>query len=503
MSKRHMKKVICPANNNLSVIILGASGDLSKRKILPALFSLYLQNYLPAIYRIVGYARSSLTVDDLKKRSMPFLKKTYGRVKETFNEEEFNKDLNGFFKSVYYFQGMYDKKEDFVKLNEYLTKFEKEPMCLPLRLFYFSLPPHVFLPAAENVGNWCKVKEGENRVLLEKPFGRSFKSYEELNKKILGLFKLKEIYRIDHYIGKEVVQNLIALRFANIIFDSLWNRTVIKNVQIVFKEQLGVEGRGGYFDEYGIIRDVMQNHMMQILCYIAMEPPVSLSNKDIAAEKMKVLKCIEPLQLKNAMTGQYKGKKGKSAGYTDDETVPNDSLTETFAAAVLFIKNRRWDGVPFMLKCGKGLDESLVEIRVQFNSVPANIFKPSAEEQSNNELVIRVQPDEAIYFNLQNKIPGLKYELATSKLDFTYHDSYKSNAIPDAYERLILNCIQGDDSNFVHPEELALSWEIFDEFLNHIEEKKVKPEKYYFASRGPVGSDYLAASFSQKWSESD
>jgi len=331
---------------------------------------------------------------------MPFLKK---------HEK---KDLDAFFEHVFYCAGQYDKEEDFANLNAMIEKCESEGCKLlegeykalaeskhlsedevfedsetrdasPVpfkprnhRFFYLSLPPSVFLVSATMLGKTCKTQNGYNRIVIEKPFGRDLVTFKKLSFGLSKVFGKDEIFRIDHYIGKEVVQNLLVLRFANVILEPLWNRNTIKSVQIIFKEELGVEGRGGYFDSYGIIRDVMQNHLLQILALIAMEPPVSLSPTDIRNEKIKVLKSIEPVKMEDIVVGQYKGKVvngERFPGYREDPTVADDSITPTFAACVLKVKNRRWDGVPFFLESGKALDERLAEIRINFNDVPANL----------------------------------------------------------------------------------------------------------------------------------
>jgi glucose-6-phosphate 1-dehydrogenase len=290
-------------------------------------------------------------------------------------------------------------------------------------------------------------------------------------------------------------------RFANVIFDPLWVRGNIKSVQIIFKEQIGVEGRGGYFDHYGIIRDVMQNHMMQILTLVAMEPPVSLSPEDISMEKVKVLKSIPEIKAEDIIVGQYKEKtiSGKNyPGYTDDPTVPEDSITPTFAACVLKIKNRRWDGVPFLLKCGKGLDERCAEIHIQFNDVPGNLYTSSKMQP--NELVIRIQPEEAIYFKIMNKVVGYGNRLTETQLDFSYKTKYHVE-IPDAYARLFLDVLEGNESNFINEEELRVQWKIFTPILKELEKNHVVPEGYSFGSRGPVAADYIAAKYGVRWSE--
>jgi len=476
----------CKDVENVTFIIFGASGDLAKRKIYPAIFDIFKSGYAPRNWRVVGYARSAMSMDQLKENVRPFM----SEGKEGKLEE--------FFKHCSYLSGQYDNDEDYQKLDQFIT--EQEEQCEACshgkanRIFYLSLPPNVFLDAAIRTGKNCKSKNGFSRIVIEKPFGRDLESFEELSRGINAIYSQDEIYRIDHYIGKEVVQNLLVLRLANVIFDPLWNRSAIKSVQIIFKEQLGVEGRGAYFDNYGIIRDVMQNHLMQILALISMEPPTSLSAEDIRSEKVKVLRSIEPVTRENIVIGQYKGK-GDQPGYREDRTVPEDSLTPTFAACALKIKNRRWDGVPFLLMCGKGLDERVAEIRIQFHEVPANLY--TFASVTPNELVIRVQPNESIYFKIMNKVPGYGDRLTESQLDFTYKSKY-STRIPDAYERLLFNVLRGDETDFVAEEELRISWKIFSPLLHELEEKHVAPELYQFGSKGPDSLHYLAAKYGVK-----
>lgn len=309
-----------------------------------------------------------------------------------------------------------------------------------------------------------------------------------------------EIYRIDHYVGKEVVQSLLSLRFANVILDPLWNRNCIKCIQIIFKETIGVEGRGGYFDQYGIIRDVMQNHLMQVLALVAMEPPVSLSAEDIRSEKLKIFKTIPTIQKEDIVIGQYSGKKIGDKyyeAYTEDETVDPSSNTSTYASCVLHIKNRRWDGIPILMKCGKALDEKKAEIRIQFKDVPANLYTSS--RVSTNELVIRIQPEEAIFFKIMNKVPGLSDKLTENILDFSYSTHAPNAKIPDAYSRLILNVLEGDESNFISEDELRTCWRIWTPILEFLDSSGVTPEKYAPLSRGPVDSEYLVAKYGCKW----
>ncbi|CAG8468156.1 7356_t:CDS:2 [Dentiscutata heterogama] len=470
-----------------TIIVLGASGDLAKKKTYPALFGLYRNGFLPEGTRIIGYARSNLTIQEFHNRLLEFAKLPSDPIKEQFKQ---------FLNLCTYVSGQYDKDEDYKRLNNAVEEVEMGfENGNKNRVFYMALPPSVFIPVAHGVKNNLYSKKGLNRLIVEKPFGMDLESSRELGKALAPLWREDETYRIDHYLGKEMVKNLLIIRFANIFFGAIWNRQSIANVQITFKEKIGTEGRGGYFDEFGIIRDVMQNHLLQILSIVAMERPLSLSSEDVRDEKVRVLRCIPPVELKDVVLGQYtKSEDGTKPGYLDDKTVPPGSNCPTFAAATLWINNERWEGVPFILKCGKALNEQKTEIRVQFQHVPGNVFKDAPR----NELVIRVQPGEAVYMKMVNKLPGLSMDTVISELDLTYHRRFSDLKIPDAYEALILDVLKGDHSNFVRDDELDAAWKIFTPILHKIDNEKIKPVPYAYGSRGPAKIDEFVASYGFK-----
>ncbi|KAJ8445231.1 hypothetical protein Cgig2_024437 [Carnegiea gigantea] len=435
----------------LSITVLGASGDLAKKKTFPALFNLYRQ--------------------------------------------------------IKYVSGPYETEEGFQLLDKEISDYESENDHREgsRRLFYLALPPSVYPSVCRMIRLCCMNKcmflelsqvivscgDGWTRVIVEKPFGRDLESSEQLSAQIGELFDESQIYRIDHYLGKELVQNMLVMRFANRFFLPLWNRDNIDNVQIVFREDFGTEGRGGYFDQYGIIRDIIQNHLLQVLCLVAMEKPVSLKPEHIRDEKVKVLQAVNPIKDEEVVLGQYEG-------YKDDPTVPKDSNTPTFATVVLRIHNERWEepidnafpnqccvaGVPFVLKAGKALNSRKAEIRVQFKDVPG-------QKQGRNEFVIRLQPSEAIYMKLTVKKPGLEMSTVQSELDLSYRQRYQGVVIPEAYERLILDTIRGDQQHFVRRDELRAAWEIFTPLLHRIDDGKMRPVPYKPGTRGPEEADAL------------
>ncbi|XP_005414276.2 PREDICTED: glucose-6-phosphate 1-dehydrogenase isoform X3 [Chinchilla lanigera] len=462
-------------------IIMGASGDLAKKKIYPTIWWLFRDGLLPENTFVVGYARSRLTVADIRKQSEPFFRATL----------EERPKLEEFFARNSYVSGQYDDLAAYKRLRSHMDSLHQGPQAN--HLFYLALPPTVYEAVTKHIHEAClSPTRGWNRIIVEKPFGRDLQSSDQLSNHISSLFREDQIYRIDHYLGKEMVQNLMVLRFANRIFGPIWNRDNIACVILTFKEPFGTEGRGGYFDEFGIIRDVMQNHLLQMLCLVAMEKPASTDSDDVRDEKVKVLKCISEAQADNVVLGQYVGNpsgEGEATrGYLDDPTVPHGSTTATFAAVVLYVENERWDGVPFILRCGKALNERKAEVRLQFHDVAGDIFHQQCKR---NELVIRVQPNEAVYTKMMTKKPGMFFNPEESELDLTYGNRYKDVKLPDAYERLILDVFCGSQMHFVRSDELREAWRIFTPLLHQIEREKLRPIPYVYGSRGPPEADEL------------
>ncbi|KAL8137823.1 hypothetical protein V2J09_003824 [Rumex salicifolius] len=458
-------------STTVSITVVGASGDLAKKKIFPALFALFYEDCLPKHFTVFGYARSKMSDEELRT----MVSKTLTcRIDKSENCSE---KMEQFLQRCFYHSGHYDSQDNFAELDTKLRQHEAGRVSN--RLFYLSIPPNIFIDAVRCASSSSSSASGWTRVIVEKPFGRDSESSAALTTALKKYLHEDQIFRIDHYLGKELVENLSVLRFSNLIFEPLWSRQYIRNVQLIFSEDFGTEGRGGYFDNYGIIRDIMQNHLLQILALFAMETPVSLDAEDIRNEKVKVLRSMRPLQLEDVAIGQYKSNtKGGVTypGYIDDKTVPKGSLTPTFAAAALFIDNARWDGVPFLMKAGKALHMRRAEIRVQFRHVPGNLYNRNIGtdlDQATNELVIKIQPDEAIYLKINNKVPGLGMKLDRSNLNLHYADS----------------------------DELNAAWSLFTPVLKELEEKKIVPEYYPYGSRGPVGAHYLAARYNVRWGD--
>ncbi|KAJ6118286.1 Glucose-6-phosphate dehydrogenase NAD-binding [Penicillium samsonianum] len=473
------------------IVVLGASGDLAKKKTFPALFGLFRSKLLPKDIQIVGYARTKMDHEEFLKRVRFYIK---------VPTKEIEKQLNQFCKMCTYVSGQYDQDDSFINLNKHLEEIEQVRQGKEQnRVFYIALPPSVFITVSEQLKHNCYPKSGLARIIVEKPFGKDLQSSRDLQKALDRNWKEEEIFRIDHYLGKEMVKNILILRFDNEFFNASWNRHHIDNVQITFKEPFGTEGRDGYFDEFGIIRDVMQNHLLQVLTLLAMECPISFSSKDIRDEKVRVLRAMDAIEPKNVIIGQYgRSLDGSKPGYLEHNSVPKESRCPTFCALVAYIKNERWDGVPFILKAGKALNEQKTEVRIQFKDVTSGIFK----DIPRNELVIRVQPNESVYIKMNSKLPGLSMQAVVTELDLTYRCRFSDLKISEAYESLILDAFKGDHSNFVRDDELDASWRLFTPLLHYLDDnKEIIPMQYPYGSSGPAVLDDFTASYGYKFSD--
>lgn len=478
----------------LSVVVIGASGDLAKKKTYPSLFALFRLGFLPPSTVICGYSRSKIPDPDFRDKIRGFLKGDVDKI-------------DAFLAMCYYRNGQYDSIADMAKVAEDLDAWEENSaLGAANRMFYFAIPPSVFAAVAEPIKKSAMSTTGWNRMVVEKPFGRDSETSELLGKQLSAFFTEEEIYRIDHYLGKEMTQNLMVLRFGNTFLEPVWNNHHVDNVVITFKEDIGTQGRGGYFDSNGIIRDIIQNHLLQVLTLVAMEPPVCVHGENagghVRDEKVKVLQAILPVKMSETVLGQYTADDaGKEEGYLDDPGVPNDSVCPTYATTVLHINSPRWEGVPFVLKAGKALDERKAEIRVQFKTPPGSNFMFGGVTTPRNELVIRLQPDEAVYMKMNVKSPGLATVPLQTEMDLSYKTRFEGVELPDAYTRLLLDVLRGKQSAFVRDDELKAAWKIFTPLLHEIEKGETKPVQYKFGSRGPKESDELLAKMGFKRNE--
>jgi len=470
----------------ISIIIIGASGDLAVRKIFPALFALYCQGHLPAEFTIFGFARTSMTHEEFRNRISEHLTCRYA------TDRPCPAEISGFLERCFYLAGNYASRESFVDLYELMRKHESIPV--PDRLFYLAIPPSVFLETAYAIAGAglvaCDSTQPWSRVVIEKPFGKDRQSSDILTRELAMVFSEDQTFRIDHYLGKEVTQNLMVLRFANLIFDPIWNRDYIESVHIEWKEDIGAGNRAGYFNEYGIIRDVIQNHLLQILALVAMEKPGTINASHIRDAKVNVLRSIPPVESKDIVLGQYAAGELNGVshpGYLEEKSVPPTSTTPTFAAVVLHVNNKRWRGVPFLLSAGKGLDNRVNEVRIRFRQIPDNIFDDQHVRIPSNNLTIRIQPDESIFLNVVSKQPGMHLSIVETSLNLKYQSAF-STVIPDAYERLLLDVMCGDKSLFIRSDELSAAWDIFTPALHEIDRLAIKPETYPFGSRGPASA---------------
>jgi glucose-6-phosphate 1-dehydrogenase len=477
----------------LSVIVIGASGDLARKKIFPALFALYCQERFPSSFRIIGFSRTGYSDEQFREVLAKHLTCRYAEGDSCPTR------IRDFLDRCHYVAGKYGERDSYLDLFARMQEVEESREVN--RLYYLSIPPSIFLDVAGALGGaglvQCGIRDPWSRVVIEKPFGSDRASSDVLVEGMSRVFREAQTFRIDHYLGKEVIQNLMVLRFANLCFEPLWNRNYIESVQISWKENLSVAGRAGYFNDYGIIRDVMQNHLLEILALTAMEPCVKFDAGHICNEKIRVLRSIQPLTLDRVAVGQYtRGTVGETTfpGYLEERDVPPGSRTPTYGAAVLEVENDRWRGVPFMIVAGKGLDRRHTEIRIRFKAVASGMFAAFTESLGANELVIRVQPDEGIFLRVATKVPGSPFRLKQTELDLQYKRVF-DELIPDAYESLLLDALRGDKSLFIRKDELAAAWDVFTPVLHAWDAADMAPEGYAFGSASTSGARALAERF--------
>jgi glucose-6-phosphate 1-dehydrogenase len=485
-----------------AVIIFGASGDLTKRKLVPALYHLAQDRLLPAEFAVVGVARRETSDDDFRALMKDAVAEFGGdgAVDETVWES--------FAKGLYYVTGEFDDDATYARLSEKLALVDRERSTAGNRVFYLSTSPSAFTMIVDKLGDAKLVRpEGDSwrRVIIEKPIGHSLESAVALNESVGKVLDEDQIYRIDHYLGKETVQNLLAFRFANGIFEPLWNRNYIDHVQITNAEAVGVEGRGGYYEGTGVVRDMIQNHVFQVLSLVAMEPPINMGATAVRDEKIKVMEAAVPITPDMvplvAVRGQYGPGHvgGKSvAGYREEDGVVADSATDTFAALKLQFDNWRWGGVPFYIRSGKRLARRVTEIAIYFKDVPHRLF--TNQQIESNCLIVRVQPNEGITLRFNAKVPGQTTTIRAVNMDFRYGASFGAR-LAEAYERLLLDCILGDSTLYARRDMTERGWEIVTPILDTWAEEPPGDTfpNYEAGSWGPDASDAMLARDGRRW----
>ena len=482
------------------LVIFGVTGDLSTKKLMPAVYDLANRGLLPPGFALVGFARRGWRHHDFAKVVHDAVRQN---ARTPFREEVWRQLSEG----IRFVPGEIGDEESFADLTDTIVDLDEARGTGGNHAFYLSIPPGLFQTVVDQLRSHglAEQRPGQwSRVVIEKPFGHDLASARELNHIVSGVFPSSSVFRIDHYLGKETVQNMLALRFANQLFEPVWNNHYVDHVQITMAEDIGIGGRAGYFDGIGIARDVIQNHLMQLLALTAMEEPTSFEASQLRAEKQKVLAAVEPPKrmdlhtARGAYTGGWAGGE-QVKGYLEEDRIPPDSRTETFAAIRVDIDNRRWAGVPFYLRTGKRLARRVTEIALGFKRAPHLPFaKTDTEELGYNALVLRIQPDEGVTLRFGAKVPGTQMEIREVNMDFAYGGSFTESS-PEAYERLILDVLLGDPPLFPQHEEVELSWEILDPILNFWATLPEQPEPYEPGGWGPSSANEMLARDGFAW----
>ena len=491
----------------VSIVIFGASGDLTRRKLIPALYTAFLNNLLPSAFMIIGFARREY--DDVTYRlEMTAALNDYARIQGS------DEALAEFVSHIRYHRGDIEKPAAYQSL---MAKLEDVSIYPENRLFYLSIIPSLFSTAVERLKVSGLITEpgggAWSRVVIEKPFGKDLKSAERLNAELLHYLHESQIYRIDHYLGKETVQNILSFRFANAVFEPVFNRSYVDHIQITAAETVGMEsGRGGYYDEYGAIRDMVSNHLLQLLCLVTMEPPGDLSAEAIRNEKVKVLNATRLDIRENISDAVCRGQYGSGMddagdpikGYLKEDRIDPHSATETFAALRLHIDNWRWGGVPVFLRTGKRLARKTTEIAVQFKVPPLQLFQQVECDEDAcditrikpNTLIIKIQPDEGIFLKISTKRPGMPFVVEDVKMDFSYSGKW-SQTLPEAYERLLLDAMHGDSTLFTRSDEVESQWRVLQPIFDHMDE--LRPYSYTPCQWGLREADWLFHGVEGQW----
>ncbi len=483
-----------------ALVIFGATGDLTRRKLVPAIYNLAHEGQLPAGFAIVAFARRPKTTEEFRAEMRAAV--------EQFSRFPLNAGVwDALAAGIVYHRSEFAAPEEYAALRETLAQLDRRRNTSGRRLFYLACAPSEFATVIEQLGAAGLVEpRGPQRIIVEKPFGTDLPSARELNRVVTGVFDESQVFRIDHYLGKETVQNILSLRFANAIFEPLWNQKYVDHVQITVAESLGVETRGAFYERAGALRDMVSNHMMQLLALTAMESPSSLAAEDIRNEKVKLLRAIRPISPASVgdctVCGQYaRGTIGGKlvAGYRDEPNVAPDSATETYVALHLHLDNWRWAGVPFYLRHGKRLPKQTAEIAVQFKPSPPVLFAAaSAVPLQPNVLALRIQPDEGIAIRMNAKVPGTTLNIQPVKMDFPYGGSFGDSS-PDAYERLLHDAIADDSTLFLRGDEVECTWALTDSIRAGWETNRAEPAFYEAGSWGPREADEMLERDGRQW----
>jgi glucose-6-phosphate 1-dehydrogenase len=456
-----------------AVIIFGASGDLTRRKLIPAFWHLFVEGLLPKGFAIVGYARTEMSDEEFHEIAAL-------SIKEFAKTDPSGEQWEAFKKLLSYVPGEFDSEMSMEHLREHLEWTDKDQGTEGRRFYYCATPPDAYPLIVARLAE-SNMVEGA-KIVLEKPFGHDLESARDLTERIHEFFDEQQIFRIDHYLGKETVQNLLAFRFANGMFEPVWNRRYIDHVQITLAEEIGIEGRGEFYEQVGNLRDMMQTHLLQAMTFLAMEPPVSFDPDRLRDEKVKVLRAMELCEPAKVVLGQY-------GGYREEPDVAKDSRTETFTAIRVDIDNWRWAGVPFFIRTGKKLKRKATEISMAFREVPYNLFKGESEAPPRrNHLAFRIQPNEGIVVTVNAKKPGPGMELGRVHLEFDYEEEFHQLPV-DSYELLLLEALEGDHTLFTREDEVERAWEVLMPVLQHMPE----PHPYAPGTWGPKEADELIA----------